>query len=114
MKFIKYSLVVAVSIFTVAGSLPGCSSRVSTPLSEERTLNDSEKAGEKIFMENCQRCHPQGEAGLGPAIHWAPDFAKRFQVRHGAGVMPAFDESQISKEEMDQLMDYLKAIKESS
>lgn len=85
--------------------------RRSLPLEGPLTLNESEKVGEKVFMEYCQRCHPHGEAGLGPAIHWAPSFAKRFQVRHGAGAMPAFGDNHISDVELDKLMDYLKAVK---
>lgn len=93
--------------------LVGCSHRSSLPLAGPQALNDSEKAGEKVFMQNCQRCHPQGEAGLGPSILWAPGFAKRFQVRHGAGAMPAFDKEHLSEKELDQLMDYLNALKKN-
>jgi hypothetical protein len=51
------------------------------------------KGGEKVFMEHCQRYHPHGEAGLGPAINPAPSFGKRFQIRHGVGAMPALMKS---------------------
>ncbi|MCE7057853.1 cytochrome c [Algoriphagus sp. AGSA1] len=91
--------------------LIGCSHRSSHSLAGAQILNDSEIAGEKVFMQNCQRCHPQGAAGLGPSILWAPGFAKRFQVRHGAGAMPAFDKEHLSEKELDQLMEYLKALK---
>lgn len=78
------------------------------------TLNAHEQAGEKVFMEHCQRCHPNGEAGLGPAINPAPAFGKRFQIRHGLGAMPAFDEKHISDKELDQVLSYLKVLKKNS
>jgi hypothetical protein len=39
----------------------------------------------------CYKCHPGGEAGLGPSTNavMAPNFIRKFQVRHGLGVMPS-------------------------
>ena len=90
-----------------------CSTRKNLPVEGPPALNEQEQIGERIYMESCQRCHPQGEAGLGPSIHWAPNFAKRFQIRHGVGAMPAFDEEHVSKTELDQLVSYLKALKKN-
>lgn len=112
MKSIKFVLLLIVMNVIAAMSLPGCSQRASLPISGLQSLGEEEAVGERVFMENCQRCHPQGEAGLGPSIHWAPSFAKRLQVRHGAGAMPAFDKNHLSEEELDQLISYLKAKKE--
>jgi len=110
---IKYFL--AALAITLSGMLlENCSPRKSLPIAGPVSLNDREKEGEKIFMEHCQRCHPQGEAGLGPGIHWAPGFAKKFQVRHGVGAMPAFGDEHISDKELNQLMEYLKAMKQNS
>ena len=66
--------------------------------------------GEKVFMANCQKCHPGGEAGLGPALNSnpAPQFVKRFQMRHGLGVMPAFSKKEISKGDLRDISSYLK------
>lgn len=112
MKSLNFVLLLVVMNVLVALSLPGCSHRASLPISGLQSLSEDEAVGERVFMENCQRCHPQGEAGLGPSIHWAPSFAKRFQVRHGAGAMPAFDNNHLSEKELDQLISYLKARKE--
>jgi mono/diheme cytochrome c family protein len=91
-----------------------CSTRRSLPIEGPLTLNEQEQKGKKVFMTHCQRCHPQGEAGLGPAINWAPSFGKRFQIRHGLGAMPAFDKQHISDEELDDVLSYLKALKKNS
>lgn len=86
-----------------------CSSRRSEPVKQKRfTTTDKQVLnGEKVFMIHCQKCHPAGEAGLGPAIssNPAPQFIKRFQVRHGLGVM----NGEISREDLRDNSDYLKA-----
>lgn len=91
-----------------------CSTRRSLPLEGPLSLTEQERAGEKVFMEHCQRCHPHGEAGLGPAINPAPSFGKRFQIRHGLGAMPAFSEDRISDRELDDVVRYLKALKRNT
>ena len=69
--------------------------------------------GQFVFMKNCDKCHPGGEAGLGPAINWnpAPAFVKKFQVRHGLGAMPSFKDNKISDADLDDIAAYLKARK---
>jgi mono/diheme cytochrome c family protein len=92
-----------------------CSSRKSEPVKQKQfaSENSSVLNGERIFMVHCHKCHPAGEAGLGPAINSnpAPQFVKRFQMRHGLGVMPSFTRSEISKEDLRDISKYLKAWK---
>jgi mono/diheme cytochrome c family protein len=102
-----------VFLFATVMMLGSCSSRKSLPIAGPVSLDDKQHSGEVLFMKHCQSCHPQGEAGLGPPIHWAPSFAKRIQIRHGFGAMPAFDKDAISRNEMDALIDYLKAMKKN-
>jgi mono/diheme cytochrome c family protein len=92
-----------------------CASRRTEPVKLKTfSSNDSHILnGEKLFMLHCHKCHPAGEAGLGPALNSnpAPQFIKRFQMRHGLGVMPAFDKSEISKENLRDISKYMKAWK---
>jgi mono/diheme cytochrome c family protein len=92
-----------------------CSSRKAEPLKQKAFVarNESIANGEKVFMMHCQKCHPGGEAGIGPALNSnpAPPFIKRFQVRHGLGVMPSFKEEEISKNDVKDISKYLKAWK---
>jgi mono/diheme cytochrome c family protein len=92
-----------------------CASRKSEPVKQkEFTSQDAHVInGEKVFMTACQKCHPGGEAGLGPAVNAnpAPQFVKRFQMRHGLGVMPAFSDNEISREDLRDISKYLKAWK---
>src|SRR4051812_6467755 len=73
------------------------------------------KEGRLVFKNNCQRCHPGGEAGVGPplnAIH-LPGFLLKARVRSRAfllwtGRMPSFDKHEISKKELRSLVYFLK------
>jgi len=87
-----------------------CSLRKSEPITGKTVNRFAQRTarGEKIFMMYCYKCHPGGEAGLGPAVFYKPGFMKRFQVRHGMGVMPAFKASQISRDDLRDIVFYLK------
>lgn len=106
------SIVVVVLVATVFES---CVSRKSEPITGEVFVSPNEEVtnGERVYMAHCQKCHPAGEAGLGPAINSnpAPAFIKRFQVRHGLGVMPSFKRGEITKSDLHAITAYLKAWK---
>lgn len=53
------------------------------------------------------------EGGLWPSINAnaAPGFIKRFQVRHGLGVMPSFKKDEISKSDLRDISKFLHAWK---
>lgn len=95
----------------------GCgSARRSEPLGNAPELsNASELRGRKVFMANCNACHEGGAGGLGPALNNKPlpGWLIRFQVRNGLGVMPAFPEKQISNAELDDLLIYLKVLRQA-
>lgn len=80
------------------------------PFAKQIPATAQVQEGQKLYMQYCQRCHPDGEAGLGPSIYYLPGFAKKFQVRHGLGVMPEFDEKVISDQELDKIVLYLKEL----
>lgn len=91
-----------------------CALRRSEPLKGTFTPKNAELAkGQALYHLHCQKCHPQGEAGLGPNINWnpAPSFIKKFQIRHGLGVMPSFKENEISKHDLKGIAKYMKAFK---
>jgi mono/diheme cytochrome c family protein len=94
--------------------LSGCATaRRSEPLAGPlRLTNAQQQHGQLVFTENCNKCHPGGEAGLAPAINDKPfpDFLKKFQVRHGLGAMPHFDKQKISDADLQDLMTYIAAI----
>jgi mono/diheme cytochrome c family protein len=89
----------------------GCgSARRGSSVAGTFSLRDPElERGAIAFMANCHKCHPGGEAGLGPAINDKPlpRFLMRLQVRKGLGAMPSFSERQISDGQLDDLLGYL-------
>lgn len=93
----------------------GCSSTRRDAL-VARQVNISNRhleIGQRVFMAECNQCHPGGAAGLGPALNNKPipAIALRFQVRHGVGAMPRFGHSQISSEALNDLVLYVKALR---
>jgi mono/diheme cytochrome c family protein len=92
-----------------------CSSRKSEPVKGKQFTPDNARIinGEQMYMVHCQKCHPAGEGGLGPAINAnpAPSFVKRFQVRHGLGVMPGFKKNEISKKDLHDIARYMRSWK---
>jgi mono/diheme cytochrome c family protein len=94
-----------------------CSARRGEPIVGQLAISEPGIArGQQVFMRECHQCHPGGEAGLGPAINNKPlpGFLIKFQVRNGLGAMPAFSQNEISPEELDHLVEYLKALRNNS
>lgn len=88
-----------------------CAVRRSEPITGA-TVNVSDprvKNGQVLYHKYCQKCHPAGEAGLGPNVISKPGFAKRFQIKHGVGTMPAFKE-RLPKEDIKDIALYLKKL----
>lgn len=69
--------------------------------------------GRKAFDQHCHSCHPDGAGGLGPSLNDKPlpGTLIEFQVRHGLGVMPAFDPHHLSDKELDAILAYLKDLR---
>ena len=92
-----------------------CAIRKSEPLTGK--VVDAQdihmRSGQVLYMNYCYKCHPMGEGGLGPALNSlnVPSFVKRFQVRHGLGVMPYFKKDQISREDLRDITAYMSALK---
>ena len=108
------SKIILIIISGFLNVLLSCSLRRSEPMKGNFVPKDTVVAkGQALFNVHCQKCHPGGEAGLGPDINWnpAPGFIKRFQVRHGLGVMPSFKENEISKKDLHAISKYMKAFK---
>lgn len=74
---------------------------------------DAERLGQRVFMRECNSCHPGGGTGVGPAINDKPLPAAmiKLQVRSGLGAMPAFSEEKIPDAELDALATYLVALR---
>jgi mono/diheme cytochrome c family protein len=97
-------------ILAIALTSYSCITRKSEPITRKTVdKGDARIAnGEILFNRYCDKCHPGGEAGLGPTVYYKPGFAKKFQARHGMGVMPAFTKDQISKNDLKNIAYFLK------
>jgi mono/diheme cytochrome c family protein len=102
-------------ILAFGSMLFSCAARRSEPIVGKAFTpkNMNVQHGQELYMRHCQKCHPAGEAGLGPAINSnpAPGFVKKLQVRVGLGVMPGFNHREISKSELKDISKYMKALK---
>lgn len=97
-------------------ALAGCMGRArkSEPLAGPTVLDKAaEERGQLVFMEHCNQCHPGGAAGLGPGINDVklPRKAIEAKVRLGHPAMPAFPKEDISGKELDDLVEYLMAMR---
>lgn len=98
-------------IFLIIITLSGCSQKIIPPGERGHSLKSAAAVkGQEIFMRNCNRCHPDGMGGTGPAIvnKPLPGFLIRFQVRNGLGAMPSFKNQQLAKADLNNLVKYLK------
>jgi mono/diheme cytochrome c family protein len=94
--------------------LSACSARRGEPLRGPLVISDPRVAhGQAVFMAKCNKCHPGGDAGLGPALNNKPlpGFLVRYQARHGMGAMPAFDADELPDKELDDVSAYLEALR---
>ncbi len=112
MKANKISIVILVAAAIV---LYSCALRKSEPIVGKTftAKNMQVQHGQELYMKHCQKCHPGGEGGLGPALNStpAPGFLKKLQVRAGLGTMPSFNHHEIAKEDLKDIGRYLKALK---
>src|ERR1051325_2324606 len=69
--------------------------------------------GMRLFMKFCNKCHPGGEKGRGPKLNdkKLPNSVIHWQVPLGGGKMPDFKKDEISKEELDKIIAFLKLMR---
>jgi mono/diheme cytochrome c family protein len=74
-------------------------------------------AGQPVFSGLCNSCHPNANAGIGPALY-GPQFTDRYPedpalaavIRQGKGGMPAFSTTQLSDQDLANLVAYLRGL----
>lgn len=88
--------------------------RDEMPDSVGKVFSRAEYEGMRLFMANCNKCHPGGEKGEGPSLidKPLPDFLIHFQVRQGLGDMPSFTKEELPKEDVRKIVLFIKALRE--
>jgi len=74
-------------------------------------------AGQATFQSTCNGCHPNANAGIGPALN-GPAFSTRYPdnsaiaavVRSGRGAMPAFSQTLLSDSDLTNVIAYLRSL----
>ena len=91
--------------------LTNCSARRGEPIRGAFQASDPRvERGRVHFARHCSKCHPGGEGGLAPAINDKPlpGFLMKLQSRVGFGAMPSIPEHELSAEDLDAVIRYLK------
>jgi mono/diheme cytochrome c family protein len=109
------TLCLAAAVFAASALASACGPvRRDEPHTEALTQPAQDvAAGERLFAYHCYQCHPGGAAGLGPPLNDKPlpVTAIKLQVRKGLGAMPAFNQQQLSDQELGEVVRYLKALR---
>ena len=117
MKKLKIAMVALCLAATACGGGEETGDSESTSGSEaavsyEGPIGSSDTAaGEQVYNDYCAGCHQGGDGGAdaAPAVNgigWTAEHMRR-QVREGEDSMPAFSESTLSGEQLEQLLAYL-------
>ena len=69
--------------------------------------------GEAVYIRYCNVCHPGGGRGAGPSIKGTRLSGGELReiIRHGKRQMPGFGPSNIPDEELDDLVQYVLALR---
>src|SRR4051812_14082012 len=72
-------------------------------------VTQGEEHGRALFQRFCYKCHPNGTAGLGPALNNKPlpEIAIRTQIRKGVGAMPSFGDDQLSDHDVSAVAGFV-------
>ena len=112
---IRHKPACAIAIVVTAALIAGCYPvRRAEPIVGPMTLNEPTlERGRLLFDRHCYKCHTEGEGGLGPILNDKPlpKFLMRLQTRVGLGAMPGFRKDQISDDELDDLLNYIVALR---
>lgn len=89
----------------------GAAQGAGAPISGEKPGEAAIQSGKAAYNRSCNSCHPNGKAGVGPAITGLGDESVKVVVRQGKGGMPGFGEAQISDAQMAEMLAYIKSLK---
>jgi mono/diheme cytochrome c family protein len=105
----KITLLLAALAVAMAGSM----FPVSAARQEKEKAAPAALPGQAVYNDTCSRCHgPEGQGGKAP---WLVPFRWNYAqatdiIRHGGACgMPGFPESELSDQDIHEIVDYLKS-----
>jgi mono/diheme cytochrome c family protein len=96
----------------------GSAAAIASPLPAGGALSVGDAAaGKDVFARACNQCHPNANAGIGPAL-FGPQFAQRYPddsaiaavIRQGKGGMPAIAASTLSDQDLANVVAYIRGL----
>ena len=95
--------------------IPESSAKIK-PAESGVSFSAEEFDGMRLFMKFCNKCHPGGEKGKGPSLNdkKLPNFLIHWQVRLGGGKMPDFKKNEISQDELDKIVAFLRLMRDKT
>lgn len=103
------ALILLAALLAGCGPLRGGGEAIGPVPLEDESL----RRGKAVYDTRCQSCHQQGEGGMAPALNDKPlpEFLIRMQVRRGLGAMPAFPETAIPDDQLEDVARYVVALR---
>lgn len=105
----------ALAVIAVLAILPACGPKHRGEPQGPQVQPDTvaEAHGQRLFDRFCTKCHPNGAAGLGPALNDKPlpELAIRTQIRKGVGAMPSFDGDTLRDADVAAIAKYVQELR---
>jgi hypothetical protein len=103
-------LTFALLLMLCACSTPRRGENITGPMTD---ISPEATEGRILYMAYCNKCHPQGEGGVGPALNNKPLPGPliKSQVRLGGGAMPSFSKDFLADEKLDRIIAYLQILR---
>lgn len=109
---LKIGLLFAATMVCLAITGASCQQRNASTELQTEALDPQARQGQALFAHYCDKCHPGGNARIGPSLA-KKDLSReviRVQVRSGKGIMPAFDKIKISDPNLDAIVKYIQSL----
>lgn len=75
------------------------------------TTEASEQRGKLVFLQQCYRCHPGGEGGLGPSLNDKRVSLSRARSGFGHAARPGPAAARLQEPDLSDLVAYLSALR---
>jgi mono/diheme cytochrome c family protein len=93
------------------GTQPETSATGQPPQQAQGSPSANPTSGKTIYQSLCNGCHPNGKAGVGPALIGLDEKTIVQTVRQGKGGMPPFPTDRVSDAQLSDIIAYVETLK---